>query len=577
MTTTARISFGLFILAHTIGGLVETASPPNHAQESPQPPQPRGDTPTFRAKTTLIEFTIVAVDGRGRPVVNLTRDDIAIAEDNQPRDVAFFRFDGAGLGEGGTESAAATGPREALPPGIFTNRPEYMPGPPRNLTAIALDTINTTPGNQASVNAQMLRYLRTLPPESRLGVYRLGPQTTILHDISEDLASLRERITKNDQQLEAQPFARGDLGALAQGASSDERRQATQEAAIVEARMLAFRNEGLRDRRLALTLGGLEALGHHLAAVPGRKNLVWITEGMPITGSAAGFITDYAPFIRATAERLASQNITLYAVDAKGIDTLDMLTSDLGPKASKGQRPPPARAVLQRTADENRSFAAMEVLTEVTGGRLVKATNDPTDGVTRAADDLRGSYSIGFYAVREPDDAWHTLQVKVTRPGVTLRHRQGYLATSVDRVAASAEWPADRWRDVAQRALGSATVRFDARCELTSDTLSLALQIAGADLSFHQTGNRLRADVDIALAELTPTGLARVGHEQAEVTIPDDPANPPSSSVVRLMKQWPVKSGMQRIRLIVRDRRTGRFGTLDIPVAQIPRGSPQRR
>lgn len=50
---------------------------------------------TFRAGTTLVEFTIVALDDKGNPVTDLTREDLVVTEQGQPREVVFFRFEGA--------------------------------------------------------------------------------------------------------------------------------------------------------------------------------------------------------------------------------------------------------------------------------------------------------------------------------------------------------------------------------------------------------------------------------------------------------------------------------------------------
>ena len=52
-------------------------------------------SPTFRAGTTLVDFTIVVVDARGNPVVDLRKDEISIAEDDANREVAFFQFEGS--------------------------------------------------------------------------------------------------------------------------------------------------------------------------------------------------------------------------------------------------------------------------------------------------------------------------------------------------------------------------------------------------------------------------------------------------------------------------------------------------
>jgi hypothetical protein len=72
-----------------------------------------GQAPTFRAGTTLVEFTVIARDNKDRPVIDLAKDDIVVTEDGTARDVAFFRFDGA----------VETRRNEALPPGLFSTGP----------------------------------------------------------------------------------------------------------------------------------------------------------------------------------------------------------------------------------------------------------------------------------------------------------------------------------------------------------------------------------------------------------------------------------------------------------------------
>src|SRR5688572_10503115 len=97
-------------------------------------------TPIFRAGTTLVEFTIVATDERGQPVTDLKQSVISIVQNGKPQPVAFFRFEGSAFGPDATDSK-----REPIAPGIFTNRPEYLPGTPRNVTAIVVDKLNTVP------------------------------------------------------------------------------------------------------------------------------------------------------------------------------------------------------------------------------------------------------------------------------------------------------------------------------------------------------------------------------------------------------------------------------------------------
>ena len=77
----------------------------------------------------------------------------------------------------------------------------------------------------------------------------------------------------------------------------------------------------------------------------------------------------------------------------------------------------------------------MTLMANITGGRYFFNTNDLTTGFQQALTDLRGSYTLGFYAPEEPDNKWHKLTVKVKRPRVTVRYREGYLARGRPRTA----------------------------------------------------------------------------------------------------------------------------------------------
>lgn len=78
----------------------------------------------------------------------------------------------------------------------------------------------------------------------------------VLHDFTEDVESLRARIARNDIQLQPSTVDRGgDVDGLAKGAV-DEKRQIIEEIIASEERMVTPYNQEVRDRRLAMTLGG---------------------------------------------------------------------------------------------------------------------------------------------------------------------------------------------------------------------------------------------------------------------------------------------------------------------------------
>jgi VWFA-related protein len=550
------------------------------------------DHPTFRAGTTLIEFTIVVTGEDGKHVTDLKQDDVTIVEGGRPRDVAFFHYEGA-------PPSAIRVRAEPLPPGIYTNRPEYAPGPPRNVTAILMDSLNTRAEDQVKVLAHILAFTSAVPSDTRVAIYRTGERVHVIHDFTDDVAGLRKRLLKdgieaprdNQQTVAVQQMVIEPWQAEAMAATMEASLEmAYQELASIEERS----NQFMESRRVEFTMSSLEAVGDHLAGIPGRKNLIWMTSGVPMISAQTRdpWPENYVASLRRVAQRLASQGIAMYPVEASGVRPLylnvnagvrgstrgveDSSTSgddaisrtaarvEARQNARGGTRSP---SQMSTTPEPPRMVGTMDLFADLTGGRALRNTNDLLAGVKAAAQDMRGTYSVGFYAPQAPDERWHTFDVKVRRPGLKVIHRQGYLSAAA--VKQSELWLADQWRAAANNPLGSASVRLDARFELKGNTLSAILQIPAEDLSYRPINGTAACTLEIAIAERTPQDLLGIRHELGSFALKEGQANDLTGVTVRFPKQWTIDANTVLIRVVIRDRYTGRYGTLDVPVGPL--------
>jgi VWFA-related protein len=541
-------------------------------------------TPIFRAGTTLVEFTIAAFDDRGQPVTDLRADEITIVQNGRPQPVAFFRFEGSAFAPGAVEPKP-----EAIAPGIFTNRVEYAPGPPRNVTAIVIDSLNTLPEDQVAMKAQVMQYLRALAPNTRVAVYALGSNLRILHDFTNDLDALRARLAKHNIELNVQPIAADELvrrqvmeaehfnDAVDQYVEDEADEDAANDAdAKAEldrvrgnmARADEYFQEQLHMRRVNQTVGSLEALGNHLAGIPGRKNLVWISGGIAVLtqGAQDRWVSSYASQVRGLAQRLATQGITVYPVHATGLQVGMLGTNTTAQGSSKGQ-PESARLRPMTREHEMRIWSSMDMLAEVTGGRSFRNTNELTAGARAAAADLRGSYSVGFYVPENSDNRWRAFDVRVSRPGVRVLHRKGYMALAP--VKTPVNWTQAEWQAAMQNPLGSTAIRLDARVDAVPNGLNVLIQMAADDLYYTRTNGSAVTDLEIALGERNAKEWTRVRRDGALITMKENPQQAVKPSIVRFSKMWTVEPDTTQVRLIVRDRMTGRFGVLDMPLNRI--------
>ena len=211
-----------------------------------------------------------------------------------------------------------------------------------------------------------------------------------------------------------------------------------------------------------------------------------------------------------------------------------------------------------------RIWATMDLLADITGGRSFRNTNDLTAGVTAAANDMRGAYSLGFYVPDNTDNRWRDFDVRVRRSGVKVLHRKGYMALAPLKQPAS--WTETEWRAAMQNPLGSTAIRLDARVDSVPAGLNIVLQIAADDLYYASVNGEPATDLEIALGERDRKEWIRVRRDGALITIKDNPQQTVKPSIVRFSKIWSLLPDTVRVRMIVRDRRSGRFGVLDMPL-----------
>ena len=65
-----------------------------------------------------------------------------------------------------------------------------------------------------------------------------------------------------------------------------------------------------------------------------------------------------------------------------------------------------------------------------TDGLAVLDSNDLQTGLERIANDLSSYYLLSYYSTGKLDGRFHAINVRVTRPGVDVRARRGYLAAT---------------------------------------------------------------------------------------------------------------------------------------------------
>ena len=324
-------------------------------------------------------------------------------------------------------------------------------------------------------------------------------------------------------------------------------------------------NAQARRDRLERTLASMESLGQHLAGIPGRKSLVWIGAGVSmvsVTGAMGmgphGSISSFEDQVKRTSQKLAQQGIVLYIVDAKGLELpLSMTASVQGamPVRGRGRFEPQQDAETISTDTK----PAMELMSSTTGGRYLYNTNDLMEGFKKAASDLEGSYTLGFYVPEEPDSKWHDLKASVARSGVNLRHRRGYLAEAV--ASTPTLWTNEMAMAVIANPIGSSAVQLTAYCAPAADgepgTVQVKLRIEADSLRFQPAGPELQAHVQVIFAGRSPDGTARLTTDAATVKVVAERWEAAQREGLTYERRWKAAPDAVSLRVVVRDVITG--------------------
>jgi VWFA-related protein len=365
-------------------------------------------TQTFRTGITAVELDVSVLDNNRRPVRGLTLADFTILDDGKPRDIASF-------------SAVDLPPVPAEPPsGVDAIEPDVQ----RNDTTagrvviILLDPLIeriAVPGRVSIADPPGITALRvtasrivdSLAPGDLAGVAHTfgsgAPQ-----NLTTDRARLRRAIETNE------------LGTKV---------RATNELPTGDCQCGLCRLEAIT--RIANALGA----DHHR-----RKSIFFIGERIRLSPTAGPCNSYLEPATRRMLEATQLANVTVHAVDPNGMETTNVHAGDTFSGA-----PIPVSESAKEQEEANRRFLierhqSLQTLADATGGRAVLNTNAPDASVRPILDELSSYYLIAFEAPdARPDGRFHSITVKVNRPGLEVRTRKGYYAQPITRTDTGAE------------------------------------------------------------------------------------------------------------------------------------------
>jgi VWFA-related protein len=448
-----------------------------------------------------------------------------------------------------TAAESRPAPSATLPPHIFSN--VFDAHAAGSVTVVLLDLLNTSWDGQYNARTALLEFLEQIGPRDHIGIFALRSRgLTVLHDYATDSASLVTRLKKAKSQIPS------DF--LASTFNSDIQKEfqdfGLAPLAAANPREAVF----FTMNRVVNTLSVFEAIGHHLSAVPGRKSLIWLTDGFPLVVNDGRFIRTFTKEVDAAVRVLNDSGVAVYPVDSRG------LVGHTGFDASAGRI---SRSFML-------DFGSMDELAGRTGGRASYNTNALTREIHRAMDDARVTYAIGYYSTDEArDGGFREIRVKVSRPNLDIRYRKGYFALKPDNTPEARD---EQVRAAVWSPLESTAIPVNARADFVeeagADTVSLFVQIDPAAVAFQKEEHRWKAKLDIVYVQKDEEGNVQGESVKDNLTLALAEAEYAEAVQKGLMveRRLPRFPEAITLRIVVRAAASGSIGSLTIPFSQIP-------
>ena len=333
--------------------------------------QQRPPAPTFRSTTQYVAVDVIVTDLQDRVVEGLTKDDFSVMERGVVQAIDDFSFVAVPLASRTIDVSAAPPP----PADVGSNA-----GQPRASRAMAfvIDDIGLKPQDLIPLRRTMVKFLETMSADDQVAM------TYIAHsDLSQDFTNDVGRLIAAVQNQKAA------LGTASPTAQRD--KMSVLRNALVS---LSSANQPRRAIVLVSSFGCLPYPGDSMAASECRDLI----------------------------QRAQRAGVPIYTIDPR-------LFTDANFVDGIQVGAPAAPAGESGVGPFSPAIESMRILATETGGRGFAGMGDVPRAVNEIMIENGSYYLLGFYPKPLVNDGkFHDIDVKVRRPGLTVRARKGYNA-----------------------------------------------------------------------------------------------------------------------------------------------------
>ena len=379
----------------------------------------------------IVNLEVYVTDKKGNRITGLGKDDFELFAEKKPIAISnFYAVEGGNaiIAPGAPETPAAPG--EEDPRLRLDTRRRNLPDDQRLHLVIYVDNLNLRPFTRN----RALRYVRTFVRN------RLRPGDEVMLVTYERSLHVRHQFTRDPEIISSALYEVEEMSGMGVHADSDRRdilRDIYQAKSINEIRGRATQYAESLYSDMRFTLDALKGLIDTLAGLPGRKAILYVSDGLPMragddifhalndnfTDNSGNVLMDglrydlSRDFQKLTA-RANTHRVTFYTLEAAGLRTysyLDASNATIGGGSKIDQ------------IHFSNIQSSLRMMASETGGMVLLNTNNFQPLLDRVADDFDSYYSLGFSPAASESGRYHRLQVKVKgRKGLVVRTRDGY-------------------------------------------------------------------------------------------------------------------------------------------------------
>jgi VWFA-related protein len=549
-----------------------------------QPPAPAGQQPsvTFRAETNFVEVHAIVTDEKGAFVKDLTAADFEVLEDGRPQAPVVFSMVDLPIEPPFTplNAGAPIEPDVKATTRTFDGR----------IYVFVMDDLHTNVTRTQNVRTLAKQFIDQYLGANDLAavVYTSGRQES-----GQELTNSRQLLKAAIDRFQGQklPSAGAEKLAIHLRDSANQLDPDTGDPAtgrsvegLQRANAIKDPYDDIRALNARRSFDAVENVSRWLADVQGRrKALLLFSEGFDYDIYQPFFINRNSDLIITEArESIAAAqraNVNVYGIDPRGMSQFGEMMQISGlsdyPQLDYGNFRGQMRELL--LAQES-----LISLSQETGGIPIVNSGDLAGGLARIVLDNSRYYLLGYYSdsSRWSRNKFLKIDVRVKRPGLTVRARNGYLPPDTRAIERAREAELKSGTTPALRAalekpvpVGDLPFRAFAGPLRSADNkgqVLVAVEVDGSALKYVEKDGRFIESVEMSVVAADQRARVQGGDGQTFNLnlMPETKANVDRGGV-RLISQVELPPGRYQIRIGAHESTGGTVGTLPYDI-EIP-------